>query len=102
MQLVHLQRRRTASNRKIRSEFQLPSGGSDTSGAWAPNEKSLDGVTDGARTRDNQYHKLGLYQLSYGHHLGAKNNITFSIRQVRGSNAVKSLKMGTETQCKQQ
>ncbi len=24
-------------------------------------------VTDGARTRDNQFHKLGLYQLSYGH-----------------------------------
>lgn len=27
------------------------------------------GVTDGARTRDNQNHNLGLYQLSYGHHL---------------------------------
>ena len=26
------------------------------------------GVTDGARTRDPQYHKLMLYQLSYGHH----------------------------------
>ena len=28
------------------------------------------GVTDGARTRDNQNHNLGLYQLSYGHHVG--------------------------------
>ena len=26
------------------------------------------GVTDGFRTRDPQYHKLMLYQLSYGHH----------------------------------
>jgi hypothetical protein len=26
-----------------------------------------DGVTDGARTRDNQNHNLGLYQLSYSH-----------------------------------
>ena len=25
-------------------------------------------MTDGARTRDNQYHKLALYQLNYGHH----------------------------------
>jgi hypothetical protein len=25
------------------------------------------GVTDGARTRDNQNHNLGLYQLSYSH-----------------------------------
>ena len=24
-------------------------------------------MTDGARTRDNQNHNLGLYQLSYGH-----------------------------------
>lgn len=29
------------------------------------------GVTDGARTRDNQNHNLGLYQLSYGHRRGA-------------------------------
>ena len=28
------------------------------------------GVTDGFRTRDPQYHKLMLYQLSYGHHEG--------------------------------
>ena len=28
------------------------------------------GVTDGARTRDFQYHKLTLYQLSYDHHEG--------------------------------
>ena len=28
------------------------------------------GVTDGARTRDIQYHKLALYQLNYGHHVG--------------------------------
>ncbi len=26
------------------------------------------GVSDGARTRDNQNHNLGLYQLSYAHH----------------------------------
>ena len=26
-------------------------------------------MTDGARTRDNQIHKLALYQLNYGHHL---------------------------------
>jgi hypothetical protein len=25
------------------------------------------GVTDGARTHDNQNHNLGLYQLSYSH-----------------------------------
>ncbi len=29
------------------------------------------GVTDGTRTRDSQYHKLELYQLSYGHHEGS-------------------------------
>jgi hypothetical protein len=28
------------------------------------------GVIDGTRTRDNQYHKLGLYQLSYDHQEG--------------------------------
>ena len=28
----------------------------------------LFGVTDGIRTRDNQIHKLALYQLNYGHH----------------------------------
>jgi hypothetical protein len=28
------------------------------------------GVIDGARTRDPQYHKLMLYQLSYDHHEG--------------------------------
>ena len=27
-------------------------------------------MIDGARTRDNRYHKPGLYQLSYDHHLG--------------------------------
>ena len=27
-------------------------------------------MTDGTRTRDSQYHKLELYQLSYGHHEG--------------------------------
>ena len=26
------------------------------------------GVIDGTRTRDSQYHKLELYQLSYDHH----------------------------------
>ena len=28
---------------------------------------ALNGVTDGARTHDNQNHNLGLYQLSYSH-----------------------------------
>ena len=51
---------------------------------WSLGEKREDGVTDGARTRDNQYHKLGLYQLSYGHHLGANISASVSIRQVRG------------------
>ena len=27
------------------------------------------GVDDGARTHDNQYHKLALYQLNYIHHM---------------------------------
>ena len=27
------------------------------------------GVIDGTRTRDSQYHKLELYQLSYDHHV---------------------------------
>ena len=27
------------------------------------------GVTDGTRTHDDQNHNLGLYQLSYGHHV---------------------------------
>jgi hypothetical protein len=30
----------------------------------------LFGVTDGARTHDNQNHNLGLYQLSYSHRKG--------------------------------
>ena len=38
------------------------------------------GVTDGDRTRDNQCHKLALYQLNYGHH-----NIFWSGK--RGSNS---------------
>ena len=29
------------------------------------------GVGDGARTRDNQIHSLGLYQLSYAHHVSS-------------------------------
>ena len=29
--------------------------------------KAKNGVTDGTRTRDNQNHNLGLYQLNYGH-----------------------------------
>ena len=36
------------------------------------------GVTDGDRTRDNQCHKLALYQLNYGHHykfFGAGNEV---------------------------
>ena len=28
----------------------------------------INGVGDGTRTRDNQYHKLALYQLNYAHH----------------------------------
>ena len=32
---------------------------------WA---NDANGVTDGDRTRDNQCHKLALYQLNYGHH----------------------------------
>ena len=28
----------------------------------------VSGATDGARTRDNQNHNLGLYQLSYSRH----------------------------------
>jgi hypothetical protein len=28
----------------------------------------MNGVTDGARTRDNLSHSQGLYQLSYSHH----------------------------------
>ena len=28
----------------------------------------ISGATDGARTRDNQNHNLGLYQLSYSRH----------------------------------
>jgi hypothetical protein len=31
-------------------------------------KKFKNGVTDGARTRDNQNHNLALYQLNYGHH----------------------------------
>jgi hypothetical protein len=31
-------------------------------------KKICTGVNDGARTRDNQNHNLGLYQLSYVHH----------------------------------
>jgi integrase len=31
-----------------------------------------DGVADGTRTRDNQNHNLGLYQLSYDHHPAGK------------------------------
>ena len=31
------------------------------------NPDGKDGVIDGARTRDNQNHNLGLYQLSYDH-----------------------------------
>jgi hypothetical protein len=30
--------------------------------------RQFGGVTDGARTHDNQNHNLGLYQLSYSHH----------------------------------
>ena len=33
---------------------------------WA---NDANGVTDEARTRDNQCHKLALYQLNYGHHI---------------------------------
>lgn len=33
---------------------------------------SIDGANDGARTRDNQNHNLGLYQLSYVRHSRVK------------------------------
>ncbi len=33
----------------------------------------LNGVTDGARTHDNQNHNLALYQLNYGHHRRISN-----------------------------
>ena len=34
---------------------------------WLP-ELITNGVGDGTRTRDKQYHKLSLYQLNYAHH----------------------------------
>ena len=34
---------------------------------WRKTEEK-NGVTDGARTHDNQNHNLALYQLNYGHH----------------------------------
>ncbi len=38
------------------------------SGEEAESSKlEVDGVIDGTRTRDNQNHNLGLYQLSYDH-----------------------------------
>ena len=46
---------------------------------WA---NDANGVTDEARTRDNQCHKLALYQLNYGHHY----NISFWSGK-RGSNS---------------
>ncbi len=39
------------------------------------------GVTDGTRTRDNQNHNLGLYQLSYGHHRTPKVAKRSPVRQ---------------------
>jgi hypothetical protein len=35
---------------------------------WGPYTTDSAGVIDGTRTRDSQYHKLELYQLSYDHH----------------------------------
>ena len=35
-------------------------------------------MTDGARTRDIQYHKLALYQLNYGHHVGRQCATSFA------------------------
>ena len=32
----------------------------------------LSGVADGTRTHDDQNHNLGLYQLSYSHHLSQR------------------------------
>jgi hypothetical protein len=51
------------------------------------------GVTDGARTRDIQYHKLALYQLNYGHHVGrqcatSRHNFHASISAGPGCAAV--------------
>ena len=51
----------------------------------------ITGVTDGARTRDNQYHKLALYQLNYGHHKLVERETrvelaTFSLEGWRSTN----------------
>jgi hypothetical protein len=39
--------------------------------------RKKNGVIDGARTRDNQNHNLGLYQLSYDHHSMIEANLYF-------------------------
>ncbi len=40
------------------------------------------GVADGIRTRDNQNHNLGLYQLSYDHQPG-EENLVFRLLRVK-------------------
>ena len=39
------------------------------------------GVIDGARTRDNQNHNLGLYQLSYDHQPEGVSKVSWLLRQ---------------------
>ena len=58
------------------------------------------GVTDGARTRDIQYHKLALYQLNYGHHVGrqcatSRHNFHASISAGSGGAALGVLALST-------
>ena len=43
---------------------------------WA---NDANGVTDEARTRDNQCHKLALYQLNYGHHIYLERETRFEL-----------------------
>ncbi len=43
------------------------------------------GVNDGARTRDNQNHNLGLYQLSYVHHRAKILACLFSVCPLCGA-----------------
>ena len=43
---------------------------------WA---NDANGVTDGDRTRDNQCHKLALYQLNYGHHKKMERETRFEL-----------------------
>jgi hypothetical protein len=46
------------------------------------------GVIDGARTRDNQNHNLGLYQLSYDHRYGRVEGDISPPTLCKGKNSV--------------